>query len=286
MNFQDYEKIIKNENSAKKYLLQFCWKNHQRFCPKCRSRKLYSLQGGRRRCARCAYTFHDFSQRFLNNGNLSCQQWLRLIKLFELEVPTGRMADQLGVTYNTAYKAVTTLRMAILAHSLDARLIIRSIEGLDFSKSGKFHLDMSSKAGGRMPVFGIVERGPHVFADLIPELDGDSIIHFKMNFHLKTASLGKIIYTDRFKQYAALLVGGSNLSAAYNIRHADKGLFIDSSKGFWSFSKDWFRRLKGISPRNFPLYIKELEFRYNHKSEDIFPILAEYLCAMVPDFED
>ncbi len=83
MNFQEYEKIIKNENSAKKYLLQFCWKNHQRFCPKCRSRKLYALQGGRRRCARCAYTFHDFSQRFLNNGNLSCQQWLRLIKLFE-----------------------------------------------------------------------------------------------------------------------------------------------------------------------------------------------------------
>lgn len=267
-------------------MLQFCWKNHQRFCPKCRSRKLYSLRDGKRRCSRCSYTFHDFSQRFINNGNLSAQQWLRLIKLFELEVPTGRMAEQLGITYNTAYKAATTLRMAILAHSLDARLIIRSIEGLDFSKSGKFHLDMSTKTGGRMPVFGIVERGPHVFADLIPELDGDSIIHFKMNFHLKTASLGKIIYTDRFKQYAALLVGGSHLSAIYNIRHADKGLFIDSSKGFWSFSKDWFRRLKGISPRNFPLYIKELEFRYNHKNDDIFSILAEYLCAMVPDFED
>jgi transposase len=137
-----------------------------------------------------------------------------------------------------------------------------------------------------MPVFGIVERGNHVFADLIPELDGDSIVHFKMNFHLKTASLGKIIYTDRFKQYAALLTGGSQLSATYNIRHADKGLFIDSSKGFWSFSKDWFRRLKGISPRNFPLYIKELEFRYNHRDDDIFPILAQYLCAVVPNFEE
>lgn len=285
MDFQTFENLIKNENSAKKYLLQFCWKNHQRFCPKCRSRKLYSLQGDRRRCSRCAYTFHDFSQRFLNNGNLSPRQWLRLIKLFELEVPTGRTAEQLGITYNTAYKAVTTLRMAILAHSLDARLIFRSIEGLGFSRSGKFHLDMSTK-GGRMPVFGIVERGSRVFADLIPELDGDSIVHFKMNFHLKTASLGKIIYTDRFKQYAALLTGGSQLSSIYNIRHADKGLFIDSSKGFWSFSKDWFRRLKGISPRNFPLYIKELEFRYNHRNEDIFPILAEYLCSMVPDFEE
>lgn len=286
MDLQSFEKIVKNENSAKKFLLQFCWKNHQRFCPKCRSRRIYSLQGGRRRCARCAYTFHDFSQRFINNGNITCQQWLRLIKLFELEVPTGRMAEQLSVSYNTAYKSVTTLRMAILAHSLDASLIIRSIEGLGFGKSGKFHLDVSSKVGGRMPVFGIAERGPHVFADLIPELDEDNIVHFKMNFQLKTASLGKIIYTDRFKQYSALLVGGSRLSSIYNIRHQDKGLFIDSSKGFWSYSKEWFRRLKGISPRNFPLYIKELEFRYNHRTQDIFPILAKYLCDLVPDFED
>lgn len=286
MDFQSFEKIIQNENSAKKYLLQFCWKNHQRFCPKCRIRKLYALQQNRRRCSRCGYTFHDFSHRFINNGNLTCQQWLRLLKLFELEVPTGRMAEQLNISYNTAYKSVTTLRMAILAHSLDARLIIGYIDGLGFGKSGKFHLGTSSRNNTRMPVFGIVERGSHVFADLIPELDGDSIIHFKMNFHLKTASLGKIIYTDRFKQYAALLVGGNNLSSAYNIRHTDKGLFIDSSKGFWSFSKDWFRRLKGISPRNFPLYIKELEFRYNHKNEDIFPLLAQFLCAWVPEFED
>lgn len=286
MNFQTYEKIIKTENSAKKYLLQFCWKNHQRICPKCRTRKLYALQQDRRRCARCGYTFHDFSQRFINNGNLSCQQWLRLLKLFELEASTTRMAEQLGISYNTAHKSVTALRMSILAHSLDAQLIFRSIDGLDFGKSGTFHLDMRSNGPVRMPVFGIVERGPHVFADLIPELDEDAILHFKLNFHLKTASMGKIIYTDRFKQYAALLVGGSHLSAARKIRHADKGLFIDSSRGFWSFSKDWFRRIKGISARNFPLYIKELEFRYNHKTEDIFPLLAEYLCAWVPNFED
>jgi len=286
MDLQSYEKIIKNENSAKKYLLKFCWKNHQRFCPKCRNRKLYVLQQDRRRCTKCGYTFHDFSQRFINNGNLTCQQWLRLIKLFELEIPTGRIAEQLNITYNTAYKAVTTLRMAILAHSLDARLIMESIEGLGFGKSGKYHMEGSQQHAVRMPVFGIVERGSLVFADLIPELDADSIIHFKMNFHLKTSSIGKIIYTDRFKQYAALLIGGSHLSTAYNIRHNDKGLFIDSSKGFWSFSKDWFRRLKGISPRNFPLYIKELEFRYNFKNDDIFPILAEYLCDFVPDLED
>lgn len=286
MDLQTFEKIIINENSSKKYLLQSCWKNHQRFCPRCRARKLYTLPQGRRRCSRCGYTFHDFSRRFINNGNLTCQQWLRLLKLFELEVPLGRMTDQLGLSYNTVYKALTTLRMAILAQSLDSHLLIKSIKGLNFGKSGKFHLSTSMQEDIQALVFGVIENKQHVSVNFLPEFNEESILHFKNNLKLKTSSLGKIIYTDSFKQYSALLIGGNLLSLTYNIRHEDKGLFVDSSKGFWSFSKDFFRALKGISARNFPLYIKELEFRYNHKSEDIFPILAKFLCSWVPDRGD
>jgi transposase len=285
MKLEEYEKIIKNEKSARKYLLGFCWKNHQRFCPKCRHRRLYTVRSDYRRCSRCGYTFHDFSLRFLNNGHLSCQQWLRLIKLFELEAPTNRIAEQLGISYNTAYKSMTTLRMAIVVHSLDGRLILSRVHGLILSPSGKFR-KASSSEGSRMPVFGIIERGEHVFVDLIPELDAETILHFKINFHLKTASIGKIIYTDRYKHYAALLVGSTGISASSRIKHTDKGLFIDASRGFWSFSKEWLQRLRGISPVNFPLYIKELEFRYNHRRQDIFPILAQYLCAFVPNLEE
>jgi len=41
----------------------------------------------------------------------------------------------------------------------------------------------------------------------------------------------------------------------------------------------------GISPKRFPLYLKELEFRYNHRHLDIFPILAKYLCDFVPNLD-
>ncbi|MCH7711031.1 MAG: transposase [Proteobacteria bacterium] len=56
-----YEKLEFTETSARRYLLGFCWKNHQRFCPRCRCRKVYRLADERRRCARCRYTFHDIS---------------------------------------------------------------------------------------------------------------------------------------------------------------------------------------------------------------------------------
>jgi transposase len=60
---------------------------------------------------------------------------------------------------------------------------------------------------------------------------------------------------------------------------------VDSLSGsFWAFARTRLRRFNGVTPRRFPLYLKELEFRYNHRGEDLFPLLADRLCALVPDF--
>ncbi|MEF9475887.1 MAG: DDE transposase, partial [Candidatus Mariimomonas ferrooxydans] len=32
----------------------------------------------------------------------------------------------------------------------------------------------------------------------------------------------------------------------------------------------------------FPLYLKEMEFRYNNRNKDIFPLLVKNLCNTVP----
>ena len=72
---------------------------HQRFCPRGKGRKLYRLEDGWRRCSSCRYTFQDFSDRWINRGNFTAGKWLRLIKLFELELSTRKIAQQLGFSY-------------------------------------------------------------------------------------------------------------------------------------------------------------------------------------------
>ncbi len=52
-------------------------------------------------------------------------------------------------------------------------------------------------------------------------------------------------------------------------------------EGFWSYAKERLIKHHGISPEKFPLYIKEQEFRYNHKEEDIFEILLNYTTDLV-----
>lgn len=125
MDLTNYFTIVKNEQSAYKYLSKKCLKNGHRFCPRCKQRKLYKLADKRRRCSRCKYTFHDFSGRWINHGRFSCVQWLHLIKLFELELSVRKMAEQMNMAYNTVYNAIQTIRYAILAHAEDAADLLK-----------------------------------------------------------------------------------------------------------------------------------------------------------------
>lgn len=279
MNITSFEEKIKSEAAASRYLLGLCWNNHQRYCPRCKTRKLYRLAQGRRRCARCGYTFHDFSQRFVNVGHLSCKQWLWLIKLFELDASAQIVAQQLGVAYNTAIKAMNSLRRAILSHALDsAHLIEAGLLRADDEDAKSGDIDLGP------PVFGIMERAGWVFVDLVPDLNPGSIEFFKNTFFLKTAAYANIVYTDRYRHYDALLYcerAGMDCTK----RHKDRGLSIDAKRGFWAFAKERLRRMRGVSQKWFPFHLKELEFRYNYRGQPLFELLAQRLCGFVPQSE-
>jgi transposase len=40
-------------------------------------------------------------------------------------------------------------------------------------------------------------------------------------------------------------------------------------------------KFHGVSPEKFPLYLKEMEFRYNHRKEVLFSLLAQNLSNLV-----
>ena len=154
-----YYDLISNENKARKYLLVKCFKNHQRFCPRCNSRKLYKLSDERCRCSRCEYTFHDFSGRWINRGRLSCVQWLSLIKLFELEVSVRKMFRQMSLSYRAVYRAVSAIRLSILSHAKDAEgLLDGEIEINESYFGGRRKGKRGRGAAGKVPVFGILKR--------------------------------------------------------------------------------------------------------------------------------
>lgn len=275
MSIIPFTNVVSSETSSRKFILGFCWKNHQRYCPRCRERKLYRLTGGRRRCTRCLYTFHDFSRRFINSCAFTCQQWLWFLKFFELYVPNQEIAAQLGVSQTTVFKASDLARRAILAQAMDAReyYSLGIWPGPGQARSGAPPADS--------PVFGIMDINGHVICDVLPELGPEDILHFKLNFRLKTASLGQVVYTAPYQQYLALVCCGPSLWTPGYITHNDKRLPVDSMK-FWIYVKQYLKMLRGVMPSQFPLHLKEWELRFNHRDESLLPVLTAALCAIVP----
>ena len=290
MDFKDLNLLVKSEKSALKYVTQKTLKNRHRFCPFCRSRKFWKLADGRRRCQRYHRAFHDLTGRWWNKVKLPMDDWLRIVKLFELELSARKISFQTGISYPTVHKALMVLRYSILAHSnLDQD---DDEDDKDSALSGEIELDESYFGGrrkgnrgrgaaGKIPVFGILSRKDgKVSVSIVPDVKAETLL----GYAVEKVWRGSIVYTDKFKAYDSLVFCGyQHLSVDHSSRFSDGKIHTNNIEGFWSWAKERLFKHHGISPSWFPLYLKELEFRYNHRSDsDLFEILVGYMSDMIP----
>lgn len=280
----DLERLLNDEDAAREYLLRFCQPDGYPVCPRCGEDRIYTLSGGRLRCSGCKYTFQPFSGRWINNGALTAVQWLQLTAMFVREDSPHRIKDALNLSYNTVYKALTAIRFAILAHSADAPQLLGPETGLShYLKGNRLTGGPKRMRQDTIPVFGLLRQGDLAFVDLMPGFQAETVFHFHLNFHLKLQRSGNLVYTDKYRDYAALIFCGNDTLPYGVIRRSDSPPHIDEIKDdFWLMAKDRLRSFRGISCQRFALYLKELEFRFNNQHRSIFePVLAG-LCAVVP----
>ena len=45
---------------------------------------------------------------------------------------------------------------------------------------------------------------------------------------------------------------------------------INGIEGFWSHAKHILYQYRGVSKYHFPLYLKEIEYRFHHRQENVF----------------
>lgn len=273
-----------SEEAARDHLLDLCWQGGKRHCPRCRTAAPYELAEGRLRCSGCRYTFHDFTGRWLNLTGLSCRQWLTVVRAFAQELGTREVAEQATISYNTALKALTALRLAIVARGADAQQMLTHHTGLaGLLEGGRLHAGSDHYPAGGFPVYGLMSRGRHAFVDLLPELSVESILHFNHNFHLRVRKHGHILVTDRYRSYEALLVCGDDTLPYHYLRSHQGEIFAESGGcPFWSYARERLGRFKGLSWQRFPLYLKELELRHNNQNANLVPLLLAALCAPIP----
>lgn len=280
MDIKSFEHTVKTENIAQRLFVKSCWKNYRRFCIRCKSIKIYRIAGKKYRCKRCKYTFHDFSGRWIHLLQITYREWLWIIKLFELELSARKMSQQLDLSYPTILKALNVIRLAILYNGQSDDLLDGEIELDEAYFGGRRKGKRGRGAANKTPVFGILERNGLVKVEVVKDVSAKTIL----NHTIQTVRRGSIVYTDKFRGYDSLMFCGyRHLKIDHKKHFASGKVYINGIEGFWSFAKERLMKHHGVSKEKFPLYLKELEFRYNNRRQSIFNLVVKYLTNLVPD---
>ena len=291
MVLKSFERLILSDVSATAELRRRRFADKRSSCPACARRPVYRLAEGRYRCGRCRYTFALTTGTWMARCRLPARTWLWLVKLFELETTANVAAGQTGLSYPTALKAFTTIRRALLAtHAEGLDLLRREVEA-DESYFGPRRRRGGKRGRGapdKIPVFGLLERGGRVSVTVIRDITARTLL----DLTVKTVKRGSLVYTDRYRGYDTLMCcgyrhmrvdHGREDQRRFAHRFSGKRVHVNGLEGFWSFAKGKLYKYHGVSPAKFPLYLFEMQFRYNHRSQDLFRLILDALLQPVPE---
>jgi len=203
------------------------------------------------------------------------------MKLFELEVSALRAAVQCGVSYPTTLKAYDLLRYSILVSAHDGPALLAGEIEFDESYFGGRRKGRRGRgAAAKVPVFGLLERNGVVRVEVVKDVSARSLLEQT----IKTVRRGSIVYTDKFRSYDALMFCGyRHLRVDHGKRFSSGKVYINGLEGFWSYAKQRLAKFHGVSKEKFPLYLKEMEFRFNNRNHDLFELLAQKITNLVPN---
>jgi transposase len=91
----------------------------------------------------------------------------------------------------------------------------------------------------------------------------------------KKTRKGSVYYTDSFRSYRSLKRFGKYLTIAHSRQFVKRPggrkyhSHINGIEGFWSFAKHGLYQYRGVSRASFHLYLKEMEYRFNHRNDNL-----------------
>jgi transposase len=200
--------------------------------------------------------------------------------LFVLGVPAYRIRFYVPLSLTTIERTFRVFRQSIYNRSLLKLKELKKLSGELEIDEALFGGHRKGKRGwgseGKNLVFGIYQRNGKVITFPVSDRKHDTLIPL-IKQHTKNGSL---YYTDDHTASASLDRIGKHQIVAEYVREDTS--HINGIEGFWSYAKTWLYHYIGVPKQYFHLYLKEIEFRFNHRNEDIFKILTRMMVESVP----
>lgn len=215
--------------------------------------------------------------RYYRHAKLSERKFRQLLRCFALDLTASDAARLTGLSIRAANAIYLRLRRRLLEACELGAPISGTLE-IDESLFGPRGVrgKPGRGASGKTIVFGILKRGGRIYTEVVPNCTKrtlQAIIRGRVE-------PGSVVHTDGWRAYDGLVDVG--YGKHYRVRHNEGEYALGTShingiESFWSYAKRRLARFNGVPARTFLLHLKESEFRFNHRHDDLYRVLLKML---------
>lgn len=212
--------------------------------------------------------------RYSKHSHISERKFREILRFFAADLEVKKIAELTDMNRRTVSDLVQKIRIRIEKLAEDESIFTSGEIEIDESYFGSRHIKGKRGRGaiGKTPVLGMKKRGDKVYTQIVENCTAKTLVPIIK----RLAPDDSTIYSDEWKAYDGLVNAG--YKKHYRVRHcedvfANGRAHVNGIENFWGIAKVRLSRFRGIKKGKFHLHLKETEWRFNHRGENIYKIL-------------
>jgi len=215
--------------------------------------------------------------RYYRRSKISERKMRQIIKYFALDLTASKTAEVVAVTRPSVSRIFVKIRQRIAEECERASPFGGTVE-VDESYFGAKRVrgKRGRGASGKTIVFGIFKRNGSVYTEIVPNCKARTLQAI-IRGHVAPQS---VIHSDGWRGYDGLVDVG--YKKHFRVFHSDNQFAVGTNhingiESFWSSAKRRLQKFNGVSKKTFYLHLKECEYRFNNRKENLFRLLLKLL---------
>jgi len=217
--------------------------------------------------------------KYIYRSKISEAKFREILRLFLLDLTATQVAEITHVSRNSINVIFNKIRNRIFEISVDNFPIEPEKEEFEADESyfgpKRIRGKRGRGAGSKTIVFGLYKRGGKVYTEIVHDVKAatlQAIIRGR-------ADIESVIHTDGWRGYDGLVDLG--YEKHFRVYHGanefskGNGKHINGIESFWGYAKQRLVKFNGVSKDKFIIYLKETEFRFNNRGNDLYNILLK-----------
>ena len=208
--------------------------------------------------------------KYVKRSRISAKKFRQLVKLFSIDLDAVQISELSHLNRNTVNRYLKAIRTRI-AEFCEVESPFNGEVEIDESYFGAKRVKGKRGRGAsdKTIVFGIFQRNGKVYTEIVPDARRKTL----QDIIRGRVDLETVIHSDGWRGYTGLVDLG--YKKHFRVHHGKNEFVrgkthINGIESFWGYAKTRLAKFRGIHRNLFYLHLKESEFRFNYRHENIY----------------